>query len=468
MIHPKDYIESLFSKYNVPVDAKRKELFDHFVTEGDNINAVVKIQEIQKMLTDKWKLRNRITDIQQQPVFIPNATAGKPYRAKLDFTQLGWKDISLSEMEGLENLGLTYNNEEEIISGTPVQSGDLKLTFKFRLRDESENAELNRKIISLIINPDPKSLWQNKESDKDDPFWKADDITKSEKLGEKSLVVSSKRGRSHANIGSFRDDDFATKYFENGWSVVAVADGAGSAKLARKGSELACKSVVSFFDGKLTEETVTEFDQIIYAFKNDANEGASKALSVHVYNLMANAAKFAHQQLVDFSFKRGDNLKDYHTTLIFVLFKKYEFGYAILSFGVGDCPIALLNKDCTEVTLMNWLDVGEFGGGTRFITMPEIFTSDKFSTRFKFKLVDDFSFLFLMTDGIYDPKFVVEANLEKIEKWKEFLADLAGNNEDKIKVDFNASNHDIEAQLSNWLDFWSQGNHDDRTLAVIF
>ena len=28
--------------------------------------------------------------------------------------------------------------------------------------------------------------------------------------------------------------------------------------------------------------------------------------------------------------------------------KKYDFGYAILTFGVGDCPIGLLNKDLTE------------------------------------------------------------------------------------------------------------------------
>jgi hypothetical protein len=73
-----------------------------------------------------------------------------------------------------------------------------------------------------------------------------------------------------------------------------------------------------------------------------------------------------------------------------------------------------------------------------------------------------------MTDGIYDPKFIVEANLEKNEKWKEFLEDLNGNNEDNVKVDFNNSNTEIESQLSKWMDFWSQGNHDDRTLAIIY
>ena len=43
---------------------------------------------------------------------------------------------------------------------------------------------------------------------------------------------------------------------------------------------------------------------------------------------------------------------------------------------------------------MNWLDVGEVGGGTRFITMPEIFANEKFITRFGFKIIDDFSWIF--------------------------------------------------------------------------
>ena len=69
---------------------------------------------------------------------------------------------------------------------------------------------------------------------------------------------------------------------------------------------------------------------------------------------------------------------------------------------------------------------------------------------------------------MYDPKFVVEANLEKIENWKSFITDVQGNNEDKIKVDLNPGNKDVAEQLSTWMDFWSPGNHDDRTLAIVF
>ena len=74
----------------------------------------------------------------------------------------------------------------------------------------------------------------------------------------------------------------------------------------------------------------------------------------------------------------------------------------------------------------------------------------------------------LMTDGIYDPKFIVEANLEKIENWKAFLEDLDGKNDENIRVELKAENTELTTQLSAWMDFWSSGNHDDRTLAIIF
>jgi phospholipid N-methyltransferase len=168
--------------------------------------------------------------------------------------------------------------------------------------------------------------------------------------------------------------------------------------------------------------------------------------------------------------KAKSSIDYFHSTLIYALFKKFEFGYVVLTFGVGDCPIAVVNKDKTISTLMNWLDVGEFGGGTRFITQGEIFHSESnpMSSRFNFQIFPDFSYMFLMTDGIYDPKFVVEANLEKSEKWQEFIADLEGNNDDNSKVDFNYENQEIELELSKWMDFWSPGNHDDRTLAIIY
>lgn len=470
MNETKKYISSLLDKNNFSVTGKNANLFEAFIGEEENVQGVKTIQEIQKGIMDNWKIRARVNDILNTQIIIPNATVNKRYEASIDLVKTGMNDIVLTKFENLEIYGLEYDNNSETIKGTPTQSGDFKISFKFRIEGESESAELHVKLISLIINADPKSLWKTIPSTQtSDNYWKPDAAEDFQPLGSKHIVVASKRGRSHANIGSFRDDDYAFKYFENtGWSVVCVADGAGSATLSREGSRLACQSVVDFFAANFTPEALLDFDAVLLKHHNNVSDETAKAISLFVYNNLSKAAFKAHTTLEEFANKLEQPLKEFHSTLIFALYKKYDFGYALLSFGVGDCPIGLINKELTEIKLMNWLDVGEFGGGTRFITMPEIFSSDKFTTRFGFKLVADFSYLILMTDGIYDPKFVVEADLEKIEKWREFLADLGGNNEEKIAVTFTLDNTEIARQLSTWMDFWSPGNHDDRTLAIIF
>ena len=469
MEETKKYIQAFLSQNKIEVTSSKLSLFDDFIANEENINSVKIIQENQKMIMANWTLKTRIDDIILQSVSLPNGTVNKKYESKVDFIKLGWNDVIYSEIKGLEETGLEFNNDEELLFGNPLISGDLKIKLLFRIEGEAEDSKLNEKIITIIINPDPKSLWKDIESDKNDPYWKEDNVNVSASFLDKNIVISSKRGRSHANVGSFRDDDFAFKNInETGWSVLAVSDGAGSASLSRQGSKMSCDLVVSYFEENFTVDFLKEFDETLLNHHNKTDEDSSKKISHFVYDNLSKAAWFVHKELEKFSIKSEKPLRDFHATLIFALVKKYDFGYAILTFGVGDCPIGLLNKDLTEIKLMNWLDVGEFGGGTRFITMPEIFQSDKFSTRFGFKLVDDFSYLMLMTDGIYDPKFVVEANLEKIEKWNEFLEDLKGKNEDNCKVDFNNENSEIANQLSTWMNFWNPGNHDDRTLAIIY
>lgn len=464
----KQLVIQLFKSNNINVAANRKDLFERFVQDEQNIASINVIIQKQNELMGKWKLEDRIADIIQQPVRILNATVGKSYEASFDLKKLNWKDVTAFEFKGLEEVGLRYDEKTKQITGVPTQSGDIKFFFRFKVEGQSEDADFIEKPITLIVNHDPKSLWKNLESDKNDPYWKEDNVTVFAPLGDRHILVSSKRGRSHANVGSFREDDFAFKDLESGWSIVVVSDGAGSAKISRKGSAIACNGVVDYFLQKSAMESMAEFDELVQQHKSSTGEDTQKKLNRFVYNNLGKAAFQVHKKLEEFAKNEGFTLKDLSSTLIFTLFKKYDVGYAMLSFGVGDCPIAVLNKDVTEVTLMNWIDVGEFGGGTRFITMPEIFQNEKFSTRFGFKLVEDFSFLMLMSDGIYDPKFVVEANLPNIKKWQEFLADLNGQNEDGVKVELRKDNKDIVEQFSKWMDFWSKGNHDDRTLAIVF
>lgn len=479
----KAYIQNLMKGKSIEINTNRKSLFEEFTNNPTNAEMVKSIFENQKRIMINWNIKNRIADIETQHIIIPNAKELIPYSAKIDFVALNLTDLIDEKFEGLEDFGLSFNKSTDTIEGTPTKSGDLKFKLLFKIKGEDEKEPLNEKLISLVINPDPKSLWVLKPSNQEAIFAKPDDSQAFAKLGEKNIVVSSKRGRSHGKEGTSRDDDFAFKYFEKTqWSLVVVSDGAGSAYLARAGSKKACDAVVEYFEINNDSEQEIKLEILIDEYnQNKTIEKLEEIQKVSKYNLWQ-ASIFVHTKLKEFAeqtyltnpelfnnSKAKTNLEYFHSTLIFSLFKKYEFGYLIQTFGVGDCPIAVMNIDKTETTLLNWLDVGEYGGGTRFITQPDIFQKQEvMATRFNLKIIEDFSYLFLMTDGIYDAKFVVEANLEKHEKWIEFLEDLKGKNDDKNKVEFKKENCEIANQLSKWMDFWSAGNHDDRTLAIVF
>jgi len=484
VIKAKAYIKAIFEKKGVNIPTNHQSLFDEFVVSEACVKAVDAIIENQNLLMKNWDIVRRIAEIKAKQIVIPNATIGKPYEALIDFKKFDLGDLDTKHFEGLSDIGLEFNALENKIEGTPTQPGDIKFKLRFTLDGEPENTPMHEKTISLVVNPDPKSLWKDIPSDQDKPFAKADDVTAVGVLGDKKIVVASKRGRSHRNVGSYRDDDFAFKYFEKtGWSVVAVSDGAGSYSLSREGSRIACNAVVEYFERysdpekeaeietKIQEFIQTKDEQLLREIEGLAKQNLYRA-TVHVHNEIKKHAEETHKFHSDlFNNPKAKTLLDYyHATLIFALFKKYSFGYLVLTFGVGDCPIAIVNREKTGTTLLNWLDVGEFGGGTRFITQPDIFRSTEhpMATRFGFQIITDFSFLFLMTDGIYDPKFVVEANLEKHEKWVEFLDDLQGKNDDGAAVNFDPENTEIDGQLSAWMEFWSPGNHDDRTLAIVY
>jgi serine/threonine protein phosphatase PrpC len=480
----KTYIQNLLRLKGIEVNLNRTNILEEFANSESNAELVKSILENQSKIMMNWNVKNRIADIEAQHIVVPNAKELVPYSAKIDFEALKLTDLVDKKVEGLEELGLIFNNSIDTIEGTPTKSGDVKFKLLFKIKGEDESAPLNEKLISLVINPDPKSLWKSIPSDQEAIFAKPDNITAFEKLGEKNIIVSSKRGRSHANKGTARDDDFAFKYLDKTqWSLVVVSDGAGSAYLAREGSKIACDVVVKYFEQNTDSEKTKEFEAKVLDYNIDKSEDNLKAIEKISQEILYGAIYSVHNKLKEFAEKSfisnpelfdnpraNTNLEYFHSTLIFTLFKKYEFGYLLQSFSVGDCPIAVMNIEKSETTLLNWLDVGEHGGGTRFITQPDIFTSKErpISTRYSLKIIEDFSFLFLMTDGIYDAKFVVEANLEKHEKWIEFLEDLDGKNESGDRVELNNDNGEIANQLSQWMDFWSAGNHDDRTLVIVF
>ena len=91
-------------------------------------------------------------------------------------------------------------------------------------------------------------------------------------------------------------------------------------------------------------------------------------------------------------------------------------------------------------------------------------------SRLRFSIEDDFTALMLMTDGVSDPMFETDRNLNDYSKWNEFWNKIKeGFPDDGIPgVDLRDDNPEAKDQLLRWMDFWSAGNHDDRTLAILY
>jgi serine/threonine protein phosphatase PrpC len=427
------------------------------------------------------------TEIKNLQITFSNGKVNQEYVQEFDIEKYKFRDTSIAEVEflGLDAIGLQYFPEEKKIKGVPTLAGDNKITMRFHLKgyENKKRPPIERQVV-FIINPDPKSLWQNNPTptdieyykpDSDKAFVKAESKTlskypdsKKTEIVRKDMVAASQRGRSHANEnpGKARDDDFALYFDENSeWYIMVVADGAGSAPFSRKGSQIACQTAIEVCKKQLTNVSdVLDLDITEY-HKNSSGKGRSEIYRALHSEFVGKAAFEAYKKICEEAANKKRKPKEYATTFLLSICKKFDFGWFVGAFWVGDGGIGIYRQEPQELKVLGEADGGEFAGQTRFLTMPEIF-QDRPRTRFE--IVEDFTALILMTDGVTDPKFETDANLNRIEKWHELWNDLNGTNEDGIKVDFTDGSEQSAGQLLEWLNFWSKGNHDDRTIAILF
>lgn len=425
---------------------------------------------IQQRMDKTLVIKNQIEALS---LSFPNGTAGKRYKVSgsmpMDLVDYFW-------FEGLEQLGLKYIINEVTgrfeIKGEPSEAGKFTFRICYRQHEWIKGMPILDRAFSVAINPDPKTLWKNIPTNLDIEYYQSDSeceyvkVEVKDGIPQKDIVVASQRGRSHAHEGNPRDDHYKVKHVnENGWYILAVADGAGSAKYSRKGSSLACEASVNHcFDFMSDEENVARFEKHISDYSQEPNDGNRKQLGDDIYHLVGSAA-FKGFKAIEQEAQNHDNtpMKYYATTLLLSVCKRFEFGWFVASFWVGDGAMCIYDKDRQYFKLLGSPDEGEFAGQTRFLTMPEIFRdATSFYGRLKFSIEQDFTALMLMTDGVSDPWFETDANLNKIEKWNELYNDISE------KVELVDDNEKSKEQLLSWLDFWSQGNHDDRTIAILY
>lgn len=427
---------------------------------------------------------------------VPNAKENQEYSQTVDIPD---ENMVLVAVKGIseEEHGLKVVVSEDghsfTVSGTPslefLRNGgatvpqstfDLTLLYKYEGIELPEDKKVLERKVPFVINQDPRKLWRNIPVDwegmSEPKYFKEDtqcEYVKVEATADgtpqKDMVAASKRGRSHAQDGRPRDDHFRMEYIEsNGWYIMSVADGAGSAKYSRAGSEIACNTAVERCKLKLTDSKMLEnFEDSIVnyqAFDEDNKDDARKIVGDYLYQIIGTAAFNAHKAINAEAALQKIPVKQYATTLLLTICKHFDFGWFVASFWVGDGAICLYDKNAHMSKILGVPDEGEYAGQTRFLTMPEIFQdATALYQRLRFYIVDDFTALFLMSDGVSDPKFETDANLNNPDKWDALWDDLKENG-----VELIDDNEAAKEQLLDWLDFWAPGNHDDRTIAILY
>jgi serine/threonine protein phosphatase PrpC len=394
---------------------------------------------------------------------MPNGIENQSYEFKFQ-KQPGKKYIHSSNLEfNSAGLEITEDNNYFYIKGDKLKNpGD----HIFQINEVGLFAK--QSTLKLFINKDPKSLWNVLEPD---PKERAinDKSHSHAELQETQLlriVGASLRGRSHAHEGKFREDDFKIHVEPDGVIVVAVSDGAGSAKYSRIGSYHVCeegvKHVVKHFNDKRLE-----LEPLLEAYAegklSDSEKQKLNSIPQILIESGLHVSKILNEVLpAQYQAKHPDikfQSKDFSATYLIGLLIPMKGKYILCTFWAGDGGIGFLHKETNKVECLGIPDGGEFSGQTLFVNSSSVFANNEYlyKTRVQFRPLDDFTTILLMSDGVTDPKFGTDSELKNLEKWKSLWSEMEPH----------IYSADPRENLLKWLEFWSQGNYDDRTFISI-
>lgn len=384
---------------------------------------------------------------------IPNAKAGSAFLGEISATDPDGRRVSIKDVLVPANLGLTFDPATSCIHGTPLVSGEFQLSVRCVLPDGAEQSAK----CDFIVNPDPRSLWKCLEPAQDAKYRKPHvDCAEVEVPSQPfRLIAASRRGRSHEHAGTHRDDDYGVEHIATtGWTIMIVADGAGSAPFSREGSRLAVKAAGDHLLDVLAGEQGTK---MAASLDNAAELPATlTALGSEFHYLYHRVASLAVQAIEAEATAAGAQPRDFATTFLAVATRPCGDKLFVASFWMGDGAIAVYGPQGV-VKLMGTPDGGEYAGQTRFLDRASL-SDVGFGKRVRVGAFEGFNAVFAMTDGVSDPYFETDSGLADGQRWDRLWTDLAPV----------LTAPDPKQSLADWLHFFVAGHHDDRTLALLW
>lgn len=293
--------------------------------------------------------------------------------------------------------------------------------------------------IVLPISANPRSLWKDLPSDPAAPYPKAaySEAYLAGPAGSQLVAVST-RGRLHANVGGFREDDYRIAYLAREQCVLIAADGAGSAPLAREGSRIAVSAALAALAADLQKPGA------------DTNPTA----------LLTNAAQAAFASIQTQAHALNRPVSDFNTTLLIALCS-VRAPHQVAALQIGDGLIAAKLKDGDWTAPLCECDYGEYHGQTHFLSALTT-TEAELCARIRVHQFAQLQTLLVATDGIVDPYFETESALFDASAWQPFAQRLA--------MALNALPAPEQSShingLRHMLEEFTPGHHDDRTLAL--
>ena len=391
----------------------------------------------------------RTFPVRPMEIRLPNARVRKAYSAASDRPVLKVVDDAGS--------GISVDADGALV-GTPESAGDYVLSLQIADPDGSPRPAKAR----LTVIADPRDLWVSHPSDSNAPYWKEDGVVVTQTSADAFLLAGSLRGRSHAQKGGFREDDVALRITKAGWHILVVADGAGSAELSRHASRIAVETAADAIEERAETHLGERLDRHLSAWSVKPEEEMMSIRRDLLYPVLAGAALKATNALVKTSQASDTPFREYSTTLLCAIARPTIHGWMIASFSVGDGGIVAFDTSTGEIDLLCAPDSGEYAGQTNFLT-PGLFEDPQsVIERIHCVIRPSFTALAVMSDGITDPFFPTDAALEDPAAWSRFW-----NEEIQAGIKPMSRNADQEQRMIDWLGFWSKGNHDDRTIALL-
>lgn len=399
---------------------------------------------------------------------LPNATSDAVYTHHFHLEKIqelaGYVIVRIDGLEAAN--GLTFDADQSRLHGIPQLGtrAPTELIFKAILQARKP-APPEQAVADLVlfVNPHPRSLWKQIEPDAALPYRKAHQQHQVLACGALHVIAASVRGRSHANSGTFREDDFELAHDADGtWLAVAVSDGAGSAQLSRLGSRLAVSHMTAALLDAMNKAEA-EVGPRLPADRAPSEEEMDQLRRALLEPVGRAAFTTARHLAIEARALQVDERK-LSATLLGAAVRRAGPGMLVAAYWIGDGALALFNPESADLQLLGDADSGEYSGQTRFLALSEFAgdTWDNIKKRYRCVWVPSGYRLVLMTDGVSDPKFGTEVRMRDAAVWSAWWAsDLAP------QVNLQADHTHAAEELERYLGFWSQGEHDDRTLAIV-